>query len=188
MYLTTTPVPFPGIRPVHGSRIPVTRNEAPTETDRVIQYFLNCEAFRPEGQVASLVRKIFTTPPEALRVSRFARSAHLSRRTLGRRFQAEGVPSPAAWIALARAVRAHRSILRGGSLQDAGTAAGYSDQFTMSNAIHRITGLRPSHLREVSQDGLLATWIDRQRKRGALTGPPPSSPRSCPLCGTLRAS
>lgn len=187
MYLTTTPVPFPGARPVHGLRIPVTRNEAPTETDRVIQHFFNCEVLRPESQVASLVRKIFTTPPETLRVSRFAPSVRLSRRTLGRRFQAEGVPSPAAWIRLARAVRAHRSILRGGSLQDAAAAAGYSDQFTMSNAIHRITGLRPSRLREVSQDALLTTWIDRQRKRGKLTGPPPS-PRSCPLCGGLRAS
>jgi hypothetical protein len=33
----------------------------------------------------------------------------------------------------------------------------------MSNAMNRIFGIRPSHLRNVSPDGLLDVWIARQR-------------------------
>lgn len=34
-------------------------------------------------------------------------------------------------------------------------AAGYPDTFTMSNAFRRITGLRPSQLCDVDQNGVL---------------------------------
>jgi len=89
---------------------------------------------------------------------------------------------------VARAVGAHRRILWSSPLAEAATAAGYPDQFAMSNVIHRITGLRPSRRREVSRDGLLDTWIVRQRERGTLTGPPPVPPHICPLYKGLHAS
>lgn len=58
----------------------------------------------------------------------------------------------------------------------------------MSNAIHRITGLRPSQLRSVNWEALLDVWINRQRERGALAGSRTPEPSACPLCGELRAS
>lgn len=183
----TTPVVIPDFRRVNGSRVAATRKDTPTEVDRIIEHFVRREALRPGGQAAALVSRIFTAPPECLRVGRIARRVHVSRRTLGRRFRAESVPSPVDWIVLARAVYAHRSILRGRSLREAAVAAGYADQFTMSNAIHRITGLRPSRLQEVSREEMLDTWIARQRDHGAFAGPAPPSPRTCPLCGGPRA-
>lgn len=183
----TTSAPIPDVQPLGGSLTLIPQNEIPTETDRIVEYFVRCGVLRPENPVTRHVRRIFSVPPEALRVTSIARRLGMSRRTLGRRFQSEGVPPPAAWVALARAVLAHRSVLRGRPLADAATAAGHSDQFGMSNAIHRVTGLRPSRLREVNRDGLLSVWIDRQRERGKLTGPPPLPPRTCPLCGRVQA-
>ena len=83
---------------------------------------------------------------------------------------------------------AHRTITRGEPLHVAASAAGYPDQFSMSNAFHRITGLRPSKLREVSRGELLNVWVARQRDTGALTGPPTPKAPTCPLCGVPRAS
>jgi hypothetical protein len=91
-------------------------------------------------------------------------------------------------VALARAVLAHRTFVRGGPLRVAAAAAGYPDQFTMSNAMNRIFGIRPSQLRSVSWSELLDVWISRQRERGTLTGPPTAVPTGCPLCGERRAS
>ena len=161
--------------------------QAPAGGESVIAHLVERGILRRESRAADHVRSIFAAPPEALRVGRMARRVYTSPRTLGRHFRAEGLPSPVDWVALAKAMRAHRTIVRGGPLRLAASAAGYPDQFTMSNAIHRIAGLRPSQLRDVSWDAFLDVWIARQRERGALTGPPMPATPSCPVCGGLRA-
>ncbi len=158
------------------------------DADRVVAHFVDHGVLRPESRATAYVRSILAAPPEALRVRRIARRVYASRRTLGRHFRAEGLPAPIDWVALARAVLAHRTFVRGGPLRIAAAAAGYPDQFTMSNAMNRIFGIRPSQLRSVSWCELLDLWISRQRERGTLTGPPPTLPAGCPLCGERRAS
>ncbi|MGH7505721.1 MAG: hypothetical protein ACRELX_08710, partial [Longimicrobiales bacterium] len=64
-----------------------------------------------------------------------------------------------------RAINVHRAIMRGGSLKQATCAAGYADQFTMSNALYRIVGIRPSKLRDLSWRELIDCWIARRRVR-----------------------
>jgi AraC-like DNA-binding protein len=170
---------------------PATLTEPPTEAhadaESVVEHLVHREVLDPESWAASHVRTIFGAPPESLRVGRIARRAYWSRRTLGRHFQVAGLPSPVQWVALARAMYAHRSIARGALLRTAAASAGYPDQFTMSNAIHRIAGLRPSELRNVHWTELLDVWIARQREHGTLTGPPAPEVPTCPLCGTARA-
>jgi AraC-like DNA-binding protein len=167
------------------TRFPL-HTQAHTDAERVVAHFVQRDILRPESRATSYVLSILAAPPEALRVSRVARRVYASRRTLGRHFRCEGLPAPIDWVALARIVCAHRTILRGGPLRIAALAAGYPDQFTMSNAIHRITGIRPSQLRNLSWNALLDVWIARQRERGALTGPPASAPVVCPLCASTR--
>ena len=164
------------------------QGQAHADAESIVVHLVERGVLRPESRATSYVRSILAAPPDALRVSRVARRVYASRRTLGRHFRAEGLPAPIDWVALARAVCAHRTILRGGPLRIAASAAGYPDQFTMSNAIHRITGLRPSQLRSVAWDLFLDVWIARQRERRALTGPPMPAAPACPLCGELRAS
>ncbi len=156
--------------------------------ERIVAHLVDHGVLRPESRATAYVRAILAAPPEALRVRRIARRVYASRRTLGRHFRAEGLPAPIDWVALARAVLAHRTFVRGGPLRIAAVAAGYPDQFTMSNAMNRIFGIRPSQLRSVSWCELLDVWISRQRQRGALTGPPTPVPTGCPLCGERRAS
>ncbi|MGH7576201.1 MAG: helix-turn-helix domain-containing protein [Longimicrobiales bacterium] len=186
VYFTRT-IPIPAARR-NGPRSLATTDHVLTEAERIVEHFVRRGVVRPEGRAAHHLRSIFAAPPEALRVDRIARRVHVDRATLARHFRAEGIPSPREWITLARALYAHRTFLRGGTLQSAAYAAGYSDTFTMSSAFRRITGLRPSRLRDVDQKALLDVWIIRQRDCGALTGPPPVPPRTCPICGGPRAS
>jgi AraC-like DNA-binding protein len=167
---------------------PAPLTETPADPESVVKHLVKRDVLDPESMVASHVRTIFTAPPEALRVCDIARRTYWSRRTLGRHFKVAGLPSPVQWVALARAMYAHRSIARGALLRTAAASAGYPDQFTMSNAIHRIAGLRPSELRNVHWTELLNVWIARQRELGTLTGPPAPEVPTCPLCGTRRAS
>ena len=167
--------------------VPASPTQAHADADGVVEHLVRRDVLTSDSPAASYVRTIFTAPPDALRVSRIARRTYWSRRSLGRHFRAAGLPSPVAWVALARAMQAHRSIARGALLRVAAASAGYPDQFTMSNAIHRITGLRPSKLQDVHWTELLDVWIARQRERGTLTGPPAPEVPSCPLCGTPRA-
>jgi AraC-like DNA-binding protein len=177
------PVSNPSISPAPGCPSP-----AYTDADAVISHLVHRGVLQPDTLAARHVRCIFTAPPEALRVNRIARRMYASRRTLGRHLRAAGLPSPIDWVALARAVCAHRTIVRGGPIRLAASAAGYPDQFTMSNAMRRIIGLRPTQLRGMTWRALLDLWIARQRERGALTRPVSPQPPTCPSCGMLRAS
>jgi hypothetical protein len=82
-------------------------------------------------------------------------------------------------------MRAHRRIVGGGPLRYAALAGGYPDQFSMSNSINRIMGIRPSQLRNVAWDALVDVWVARQRERGALTDAPTPVTSVCVLCGTV---
>ena len=182
MYRTSIQPTVP-VREVSQAFVQLATRQAPGDGESLIAHLVERGILRRESRAAGHVRSIFAAPPDALRVGRIARRVYISRRTLGRHFRAEGLPSPVDWVALARAMCAHRTIVRGGPLRLAASAAGYPDQFTMSNAIHRIAGLRPSQLRDVSWDTFLDVWIARQRERGTLTGPPLAATPSCPLCG-----
>jgi AraC-like DNA-binding protein len=183
--------PIPSIPPVpevtRHADVPL-QSPAHLDAQRIVAHFVERGVLREQSRASGYVHAILAAPPETLRVDRIARRVYASRRTLGRCFRTEGLPTPIDWVALARAVRAHRAILRGGPLRIAAAAGGYPDQFAMSNAIHRIIGIRPSKLRNVSQGEVLDVWICRQRERGTLIGAPTTEHPSCPLCGVLRAS
>jgi AraC-like DNA-binding protein len=164
------------------------QNHTYVDPEMVIAHLVERCVLAPGGRSVAYVQTILAAPPEALRVERIARRTYASRRTLVRHFRAEGLPAPIDWVALARAMCAHRTLVRGGPIRVAAAAAGYPDQFTMSNAFRRITGMRPTQLRGVSWTGLLDVWIARQRERGTLTGPPAPERAACPLCGELKAS
>lgn len=134
----------------------------------VLLHLVDRGVIKPSGPAADILSAISGLRPERLGVDEAAEELGVSRRKLGRVLQDAGLPPARHWVGLARALRAHRVILRGGTLRDAAVAAGYHDQFTMSNALHRSTGFRPSMLPAVSWPRLVDSWIARQRSRGAL--------------------
>lgn len=132
-----------------------------------MRYLVERGVIPASGPAADVLRVIAGLPPERLNVSETAKELGLSRRTIGRVLQNAALPPARDWVGLTRALRAHRTILRGGTLPDAALAAGYHDQFTLSNALHHSTGFRPSMLPAVSWPILVEAWVARQRQRGA---------------------
>ena len=172
---------------MHGAPEGAAEADVVPTRENVLLYLIERGAVPAEGEATELLRAFAQLQASDLYVARAAAHLEISRRTLSRRFRAAHLPTPKQWLALARALHAHRIILRGGCLKHAAISAGYADQFTMSNAIHRIAGLRPSELRNVHWTELLDVWIARQREHGTLTGPPAPEVPTCPLCGTARA-
>jgi AraC-like DNA-binding protein len=136
--------------------------------ENVLLYLIERGVVPPDGEATELLRAFAQLQASDLDVARAAGQLSISRRTLSRRFRAAFLPTPKQWLALARALHAHRVILRGGCLKHAAITAGYADQFTMSNAIFRITGLRPRAMRAISWRRFVDIWIERQQDRGTL--------------------
>ena len=137
--------------------------------DGVLRYLIDHDVVPAAGPATDVLRAISALPVEDLRVQLLADRLGVGRRTLVRRLRSSGLPAPHAWIVLARTLHAHRVILRGGTLKEAAMTAGFPDQFTMSNAIHRISRFRPSEMDSVRWQQLVEVWIARQRARGTLS-------------------
>src|SRR5690606_25539133 len=87
------------------------------------------------------------------RVDRLATSLRLSRRTLGRAVNRIGSPTASDFIQLAQMFRVLLTCQR---VDDApigmvAKEARYSDGFTLSNQMHRVTGIRPTTARTLSE-------------------------------------
>lgn len=150
-------------------------NRYPTR-ERLLRYLVELGVITPRSREADAIRVIAALPPRCLRVPVVAAVLSMSQRTLWRLFRNAGLPSARGWIGLVRALWTHYAILRGRPLKDAAGTGGYPDPFTMSNAIHRTTGFRPSALRGVGWTQLVDAWIAHQRRRGTLQ--PPADPSS----------
>src|SRR5688572_20213856 len=117
--------------------------------------------------IRSEIRRIFELAPRTQSIAKLCREMGTSRRTLGRHFEACGLPVPSHWLQFARlsniVLRAH-----GGrtAMFRLATAAGYPDGFTMSNQLKRLIGLRPTEVRGFyGFEWLLETWLAAENER-----------------------
>lgn len=107
---------------------------------------------------------IFATAPHTPSIERLARRFAQSRRTVGRFFSDRDLPVPSHWLQFARLL--HVAI----QLQNTRTSInrvsgrfGYTDGFTLSNAMKRLTGYRPSFVREhLGWEWIVAAWLKRE--------------------------
>lgn len=96
-----------------------------------------------------LLRRTLELSADLTSVEGLARGIYLSRRALGRRFQEAGIPVPSHWLHFGRVLRAAIRIQADNTpLNQVAYDLGYSDGFALSNQMHRLTGLRPSEVRE----------------------------------------
>ena len=125
-------------------------------------------------KVRGLVRKIFEMAPVVPSITRLSRKMYTTRRTLGRVFEAEGLPVPSHWLQLARLVCVSALIQERQNLPifRAATQVGYPDGFTMSNQMKRLIGCRPTDVREnLGLTWILEEWIRRERVAGRMKWP-----------------
>lgn len=108
--------------------------------------------------------RIVELAPETRSISSLSKRMYTSRRTLGRHFLGTGMPVPSHCLHFARLL--HVAI----QLQSDDAAVfrvasrlGYSDGFTMSNQMKRLTGYRPSQVRELlGWEWLVEAWLAKE--------------------------
>lgn len=123
-----------------------------------------------DRETTHLVRRTVTLSADLRSVSALCRSLYLSRRAVGRRFLAQGLPVPSHWLHVSRLVRvAIRLQNSDDSVLSVGFEVGYPDAFALSNQMMRLTGYRPTEAREyLGWEWLLEAWLRREADAGAL--------------------
>ena len=114
----------------------------------------------PDPETRKRIETIFSAAPGTRSIQGLSRRFCQSRRTLGRFFQERGLPVPSHWLQFARIL--HISIQLQNTTLNIGRVAvrfGYPDGFTMSNTMKRLTGYRPSFVREhLGWEWIVEAW------------------------------
>lgn len=126
--------------------------------------YLDDVGFLPDEASRKRVETIVAEAPRIRSIEALASLMCQSRRTLGRFFHERGLPVPSHWLQFARIL--HVAI----QLQNTRTninrvSARYQfpDGFTLSNAMNRLTGFRPSFVREhLGWEWLIEAWLRRE--------------------------
>ncbi len=157
-----------------------------TPADLGIEFmdYLLWRGLRIDGETRQLVRRTIELSSHIRTVSGLSRAMYLSRRALGRRFMTRGIPVPSHWLHFARLLRASLRLQAGDeSLMTIAYDLGYSDGFSFSNQMRRLTGLRPSAVRRaLGWEWIVEAWLIREcasagfssRLQHRLTPPPRS--------------
>lgn len=112
------------------------------------------------------VEAIFASAPNIRSIQCLARQMCQSRRTLGRFFQERALPVPSHWLQFARvlhiAIQLQNTNL---SIGRVSVRFGYPDGFTLSNTMKRLTGYRPSFVREhLGWEWIVDAWWKGERE------------------------
>lgn len=116
------------------------------------------------------VRKIFESVPEVTSITKLARRLYTSRRTMGRHFEAAGLPVPSHWLQFARLLMASIR-LQDDRFTVARVAArlGYPDGFTLSNQMKRLLDCRPSDIRHhLGWEWVVEMWLKTETENGGI--------------------
>ena len=132
--------------------------------------YLSWRGIEADLDTRRLIRRTFELSGELRTVSGLARSLYMSRRALGRRFMTRGLPVPSHWLHFGRILRGSIRLQdRECSLFQVGCELGYPDGFSFSNQMKRLTGLRPSLMRECfGWEWVVESWLKQEAEAGAL--------------------
>lgn len=136
--------------------------------------YLCWRGLRLSGETRRLVRKTLELSGDLQTIAGLARSLFISRRALGRRFLVEGLPVPSHWLQFGRLFRVVDQLQNTtASLFSIATQHGYADGFALSNQMYRLTGVRPSTVREaLGWEWFIEAWLDSEVSEGAFILPP----------------
>jgi len=118
-----------------------------------------------------MIRKTLSLSIQTKTVGALARGFYLSRRALGRRFLTRGIPVPSHWLHFGRVLRAILKLQSSeASLMSVAFEMGYSDGFTLSNQMERLTGLRPRQARGLlGWEWAVEAWLQKESRSGGLS-------------------
>jgi AraC-like DNA-binding protein len=135
----------------------------------VVEY-ISWRGIRIGRETRHLVRRTVELSANLQSITALARGLYLSRRALGRRFDAEGLPVPSHWLHFARLLRVTLRLQNTDeSVVCAGYRLGYPDGFSLSNQMHRLTGFRPREVRKLlGWEWFLEAWLKKEAEEGGL--------------------
>ncbi len=125
---------------------------------------------RLDRETVHLIRRIVGLSSDLRSISGLSRALYMSRRALGRRFVARGLPVPSHWLHFARLLRVVIRLQNSDdSVLSVGYELGYPDAFSLSNQMVRLTGYRPSEARAfLGWEWLLEAWLRKEADEGSL--------------------
>jgi AraC-like DNA-binding protein len=147
---------------------------APRDLAGVVIMHLTREGVLRDQKIRGLARRVFELAPVLPSITQLARKLYTSRRTLGRHFEAEGLPVPSHWLQFARLLHVATVIQEKQQLPifKAAVQVGYPDGFTMSNQMKRLIGCRPTDVREnLGLGWIIEEWVRREAEAGRLRWP-----------------
>jgi AraC-like DNA-binding protein len=149
--------------------------------------YLTWRGIETDLDTRRLIRKTLELSESLRTVSGLARALYMSRRALGRRFMTRGLPVPSHWLHFGRLLRAAVKLQDPvASLVEVARSLGYPDAFSLSNQMSRLTGLRPSIMKECfGWEWIVETWLRTEAAEGGIPDsvsralfPPEASTRS----------
>jgi len=143
--------------------------------------YLKWRGLRLDQETRQVLGRIAVLSEEVRTLGAVARGLYMSRRALGRRFHDRGLPAPSRWLQIYRQLRAAQMLQScERSLGEIARCLGYPDEFTLSNQMDRMVGVRPSLVRErLGWEWFFESWLRREWDSGSLQyrlrGFPPAS-------------
>jgi AraC-like DNA-binding protein len=144
-----------------------TPRDLPLEVMDYIQW----RGIHVDLETRRMIRRTMSLSVQVKTVGALARSFYLSRRALGRRFLTRGIPVPSHWLHFGRVLKAVLKLQNSrASLMSVAFEMGYSDGFTLSNQMERLTGVRPRQAREMlGWEWAVEAWLQNEARTGGLS-------------------
>jgi AraC-like DNA-binding protein len=136
----------------------------PPALPRAVVAQLEASGVLRDPEARETVETIFAAAPRITSIQKLATAMCQSRRTLGRFFHRRQLPVPSHWLQFARVL--HVSIQLQNTRTNVNRVAaryGYADGFTLSNSMKRLTGYRPTFIRQhLGWEWIVDVWLRRE--------------------------
>ena len=145
----------------------------PEDLPAALTDYLQWRGIRIDRETRQLIRRTVELSADLKTISGLSRSLFVSRRALGRRFMSRGLPVPSHWLQFSRLLRAAIHLQESDeNLFTIACRLGYPDSFSLSNQMMRLTGVRPSLVRErLGWEWIVERWLRTESRAGTLAFP-----------------
>ncbi len=162
---------LPFLEEVEPGELTAILRHFPSEFALEVTDYLTWRGVEVDLDTRRLIRKTLELSENLTTVAGLARALYMSRRALGRRFMTRGLPVPSHWLHLGRILRASLRLQASEeTLFAVACELGYPDGFSLSNQMRRLTGLRPSIMRECfGWEWIVEAWLYREAHAGSIS-------------------